>query len=351
MTLRGCEPLLEDNGTIRKIRAPIVISAGKVKNFMRILPAAVTVSLLLNCAVTLPSAFAEEGFYDVPAPGLRVDVGGYKLHINCRGAGSPTVVLDAGLGDWSTHWTAVQNLLKADTRVCSYDRAGYGWSDPGPRPRDSIRIVIELHSLLEKAGIEPPYLLVGHSFGGLNMRLFTSTYAGEVAALVLVDASHPKSLPYPRNETGTAPAPTITNQLLVIHPVAPEESKFPPEAKAAIHDNLLQTKSLVTSRHEYRSLGTSVLELQKAPPIGNIPLAVLSRGIRQWPAGQDGDAREQAWHEQQIELTRLSSISSYRVAMKSGHHIHLDEPDVVADAVREMVVAERKKQASVLKSQ
>jgi pimeloyl-ACP methyl ester carboxylesterase len=281
-----------------------------------------------------------------------LDLGGYKLHINCQGTGSPTVILDAGLGDWSTHWTSVQNLLKTDTRVCSYDRAGYGWSDPGPRPRDSSRIVTELHSLLDKAKIEPPYLLVGHSFGGINMRLFSSTYANEVSGLVLIEASHPESLPYRRNEQGTAssPAPFLGNQLMVIHPVEVDESKFPPEAQPAMHDNLLHTKSFVTSRGEYRALAYSVSELLQAPPIGNMPLTVITRGKREWPAGEDGDIQEKSWRAQQIELTKLSSFGSQRIALRSGHHVHLDEPEVVADAVRDLVMAEREKMAFAVRN-
>lgn len=317
---------------------------------MRTLHSALPIALLLFAAAP-PPALADESFYDVPAPGLLVDLGGYRLHINCEGYGSHTVILDAGLGDWSTHWTAVQNLLKDDVRVCSYDRAGYGWSDPGPRPRDSQRIVTELHALLEKAEINPPYLLVGHSFGGLNMRLFASTYAQEVSGLVLVEASHPDSLPYRRSEDGTTPDLSPANQLMVTHYVEPEELTFPPEAQPAMHDSLLQTKSMVTSRGEYRALGNSVQELRKAPPIGNLPLTVLSRGKRQWPKSADGDAREKAWHDQQTELARLSSRSRYVTASKSGHYIQLDEPELVADAVRVMVAEERTDSASAMNTQ
>lgn len=319
---------------------------------MRSFHSALSIPLLLYLAAASLPALADESFYDVPPPGELVDLGGYRLHINCEGYGSPTVILDAGLGDWSTHWTAVQSLLKEDTRVCSYDRAGYGWSDLGPRPRDSQRIVTELHSLLEKAVIEPPYLLVGHSFGGLNMRLFASTYSQEVAGLVLVEASHPASLPYQRNEEGTAPAGTPSNQLMVAHYVErEEETTFPPEAQPAMHDNLLRTKSLMTSRGEYRALGSSVQELLKAPPLGDLPLTVMSRGKRQWPAGTAGDSKEEAWQNQQKELARLSRLSHSVVAPKSGHHIHLDEPDLVADVVRDMITAERRESASVMRTE
>jgi pimeloyl-ACP methyl ester carboxylesterase len=304
--------------------------------------------LLLLLAALVPRANADLSFYDVPPPGQLIDMGGYRLHIHCEGTGSPVVILDAGLGDWSTHWTAVQNLLKTDTRVCSYDRAGYGWSDPGPRPRDSQRIVTELHSLLEKAGVPPPYVLVGHSFGGINMRLYASTYPAEAAGLVLVDASHPDSLPYRRNAFGTGPA-TTSNQLMVSHYVEPEEKNYPAEAKPAMEDNLLRTKASVTSRGEYRALGNSVQELQEAKPLGDIPLAVISRGKREWPAGEEGDVKEKTWQEQQAELAQLSHLSAFVIAKNSGHHIHIDEPDLVAHMVHDLIQADRMEAAAVMR--
>lgn len=291
-------------------------------------------------------AQADPSFYDVPPPGRLIDIGGYRLHIHCEGTGSPVVIMDAGLGDWSTHWTAVQNLLKTDTRVCSYDRAGYGWSDPGPRPRDSQRIVEELHSLLEKAEVAPPYILVGHSFGGINMRLYASTYQGEAAGLVLLDASHPDSLPYHRNAFGTGPAPA-SNQLMVSHYVEREEKNFPEEAKPAMEDKLLRTKASVTSRGEYRALGNSVQELQESKPLGDIPLTVIRRGKREWPAGKEGDAKEKSWEAQQAEQAQLSHLSTFVVAKNSGHHIHIDEPDLVARIVNDMVQADRMEDAAV----
>lgn len=314
---------------------------------MRALSPLLSAALLLGTLAMPAAARADDSFYDVPAPGERIDLGGYKLHLKCQGEGSPAVVLDAGLGDWSTHWTAVQNLLRADTRVCSYDRAGYGWSDPGPRPRDSARIVTELHLLLQKAGIAPPYILAGHSFGGLNMRLYAGTYPAEVAGLVLVDASHPDSLPYQLEGAGTAPTGSIANRLMVLHRVEPDDAKFPPEAQPAIHDPLLRTKSLVASRNEYRYLAASVRALSKARAIGDIPLAVISRGLRQWPPGAEGDAREAEWQRQQAELVRLSRLGHHDAAARSGHDIHLDQPELVAAAIRAMVKEERDEVAAM----
>src|SRR5829696_9123890 len=124
-----------------------------------------------------------------PAPGEMVEVGGYRLHINYTGQGSPTVILDGGLGEFSAQWVRVQQEVSGTTRVCAYDRAGMGWSEMGPDPRDARQITSELHTLLGKAGIEGPYVLVGHSFGGMYMQTYAARYPDEVAGVVLVDSS------------------------------------------------------------------------------------------------------------------------------------------------------------------
>jgi pimeloyl-ACP methyl ester carboxylesterase len=127
-----------------------------------------------------------------PAPGAMVDVGGHRLHIACVGQGGPTVVLDAALGNMSAHWARVQQEVARTTRVCAYDRAGLGWSEPGPGPRDADHITSELHTLLGNAGIPGPYVMVGHSFGGLYTQLFAARYPEQVAGVVLVESSHPQ---------------------------------------------------------------------------------------------------------------------------------------------------------------
>ncbi len=120
-----------------------------------------------------------------PPPGQMVDVGGYRLHIYCTGTGSPTVVIEAGLGDWSTAWGFVQTEVAKTTRVCTYDRAGSGWSESGPLPRDASQFVNELHTLLQKANLPGPFILVGHSLGGLPVRVFTDDYPSEVRGICI----------------------------------------------------------------------------------------------------------------------------------------------------------------------
>src|SRR5215212_3010028 len=134
----------------------------------------------------IATELAERAF---PPPGEMVDVGGYSLHINCVGQGSPTVVLDAGSGLFSAQWVRVQREVSGTTRVCAYDRAGMGWSEMGPDPRDAQQITSELHTLLGKAGIEGPYVLVGHSFGGMYMQTYAARYPDELAGVALVDSS------------------------------------------------------------------------------------------------------------------------------------------------------------------
>src|SRR5215207_4765289 len=135
--------------------------------------------LVAAAGFTYQTIATEQDKAAYPPPGQLVDVGGHRLHIQCVGTGSPTVITESGLGGTSLDWSLVQPAVAQTTRICSYDRAGWGWSDPGPSPRTSGRIVEELRSLLAAAGIAGPYVLVGHSVGGLHAQLFASRYAPE----------------------------------------------------------------------------------------------------------------------------------------------------------------------------
>ena len=123
-------------------------------------------------------------------PGVMVELGGHRLHIHCTGEGSPAVIFESGLGGTSLDWSRVQPEVSEFTRACSYDRAGYGWSEPGPSPRHAVRLAAELDRLLLSAGVPPPYVLVGHSFGGLTIRILAARREQTVAGLVLVDTVH-----------------------------------------------------------------------------------------------------------------------------------------------------------------
>jgi len=151
---------------------------------------------LAAALISAIAAFGQQGASGGGSPadmtyarvGQLVDAGGFRLNLYCMGSGSPTVVFDSGWEDWAPAWSTVQPQIASFTRACSYDRAGAGFSDPGPMPRTSVRIARELHTALHRAGIEGPYILVGNAFGGDNMRTFADLYMSEVAGLVLDDA-------------------------------------------------------------------------------------------------------------------------------------------------------------------
>jgi pimeloyl-ACP methyl ester carboxylesterase len=158
----------------------------------RILLALVALIVVLLVVGVLYQFLATRIAYrNYPAPGEMVSVSGHNLHIYCTGkpSGGPTVVMDAGLGGGVLDWQTVQPKVAEFARVCSYDRSGLAWSESGPKPRTSQRIVKELHALLENAGVGGPYVLVGHSFGGANVQLYASEYPEEVAGMVLVDSA------------------------------------------------------------------------------------------------------------------------------------------------------------------
>ncbi len=171
----------------------------------------VLVVLILAGAVYESSAEAADA-RAYPPPGRMVDVGGYRLHINCTGEGSPTVVIEAGWGDSSASWGWVQPEVAKTTRVCTYDRAGMGWSEASPEPRTAREFAKELHTLLANANEPGPYVLVGHSLGGYTVRVYAHDYPEEVAGLVLVDPQNLSaadvSTPKPAPKPGADPLPS-----------------------------------------------------------------------------------------------------------------------------------------------
>jgi pimeloyl-ACP methyl ester carboxylesterase len=259
-----------------------------------------------------------------PAPGQQMEVGGRNLHIYCMGEnvdGRPTVILETLSGGISAYWGWVQPDIAAVTRVCSYDRAGRGWSDPASEPLTLQGTTSDLHALLQAAGVPPPYVLAGHSIGGLYARQFAADYPGEVTGVALVDSAHP--LQFERNPELLAAMETFSQQLLFFPAVARlglfqlyfdsgGQMDFGGLPERSFGES---TAFLATPKH-WRSVAAendAALQIfrdgQALGDLGVLPLAVISAGQNQ----PDG------WAELQSDLAGLSTNSVHMTVEEAGH--------------------------------
>jgi pimeloyl-ACP methyl ester carboxylesterase len=276
-----------------------------------------------------------------PMPGQLVDVGGYRLHIQCVGTGSPTVVLDAGLGGSSLDWNLVQSGLASTTRVCAYDRAGMGWSDPGPQPRTPRQIADELHTLLTNAGIAGPYVLVGHSLAGKNVRLFALTHPDQVAGMVLVDARSEYM------DANTSPAEVqafqqvlaaqasqyrVARSLGLVRLIGASLWGGPEMSREMRTEGVLLTTSqrgVDATTDEGLERAANDAQLEAAPSLGDRPLIVL--------AAEQNMTATPYWAEAQRRQATLSTNGRLIVPAGSVHAIHWEQPTLVIDAVRQVI--------------
>jgi pimeloyl-ACP methyl ester carboxylesterase len=300
-------------------------------------------------------------------PGRLIDAGGFRLHLHGAGSGTPTVVLDAALGGSSVSWSLVQPGIAAFTRVCSYDRAGFGWSDAGPLPRTASRLAREFRTLLAHAGERPPFLLVGHSFGGVVMRVFAGEFREDVVGLVLVDPAHPEDWARPapkeqrkidrgvrlcrygavacrygvaRSVAGLVSIGAVGLARAVVRLVSrgglsrEDEGilapvwKLPAEARRPLTRFWTRAAFFEALGSQIASMPASSAQALEASErgFGELPLVTIS-------SSDPGDYRLR----QQAALARLSSRGRHLVAAASGHWIPLDEPETVIRTVRTMV--------------
>ena len=300
------------------------------------------VALFLKaCAFGLPALAAELSVAELESPpGIMVELGRHRLHIHCTGEGSPVVIFESGLGGTSLDWSRVQPAVSEFTRACSYDRAGYGWSDPGPRPRHAVRLAAELDRLLLSAGVPPPYVLVGHSFGGLTVRLLAARREQTVAGLVLVDTVHERQFQHMKAAGVHTPTAPTGRRFVITNPgIVPEG--LPDSVKPLAQRLAAMPKAVRALYGELEWMRTSARQVGSIRRVPDAPVIVLSRGPRPGDASLETARLDGAWLDLQHRLAGSMSNSAIQVVDDSGHHIHLDRPEQVVAAIRTLVGAVR----------
>lgn len=280
-----------------------------------------------------------------PPPGSMVDIGGRRIHLWAEGQGSPSVVVLPCLGGAGIEWAGVQRLLREHTTVCLVDRGGLGWSDPAPWPRSFDRMAAELGAALAASDLPRPYVLVGHSTGGLLARLAAARYREQVIALVLVDSSHEdqnERLPaLPRRHRlrwralGLQLTPLWWTRLATrLHATPPPE--WLPDDLAYAHTALDLTRIGLARRNRRADVqemvgmaGDHHALRDEARQLGDLPVTMITAGL---------DKRDAAtWRELQDEIAGYSDNTVRVFADHCGHHVHHDDPQLVADVVRSVV--------------
>jgi pimeloyl-ACP methyl ester carboxylesterase len=308
-------------------------------------------AIICSSVLVLPSPSSTES--DPVPPGHLIDIGGRRLHLNCTGSGVPTIVAESGLGGFSTDWALVQPEVSKFTRFCSYDRAGYAWSDNGPALDMVEETVDDLRMLLRKAGVDPPYVLIGASLGGLYVRAYQRRFPEEVAGLVLADASSEHFLDFQiegkdkvladmsaeelrRMFEARLRAPA-TPRILPTTVEAPAD-RLPKEAQSArlwALRKLMSSEPVIPTFSGAESWREEFIALRpQSPlghPLGDLQLIVLIRGLN-----TDNRHREVA-----AEFAALSRVGKLVVAEQSEHEIHMYRPDLVVQSLKDLVVAAR----------
>ena len=339
----------------------------------RILTGLIVLLLILGAIGFVYEGSVESRVYQsFPPPGTLIDVGGYNLHLNCMGEGSPTVIVNAASQGGSLYWSLVQPEVAAFTRICTYDRAGYAWSDPSPSRRSSTEMVTELRVLLRSAQVEPPYVLVGHGMGGLHLQHFAMLHPDDVTGLVLIDSDHPEyetHMPEPVSRVEAANINALAARRLLARlgllrllgiagqiEFPAEFDLLPPETHTTAKEFWVynaQVYATLAAENQRTMLQESRAQVRRLSPgvaswLPNVPLIVITHGI---PGGRVSglDAElvaeeERIWQEMQRDMAALGQPlhGEPLVAEQSTFiDILLKQPNLVTNAIQEVVAAAR----------
>ncbi|MFZ8169321.1 alpha/beta fold hydrolase [Alteromonas macleodii] len=298
---------------------------------MKILSASIVLLLLVGFLYQSYSSNVDSTSFD--KRGEMIDIGGYSLYVEDTGIGKVTVIFDAGMGDDSSVWNKVAEEVSQFSRVITYDRAGLGWSEESPHERDSKVIVDELHSVLEEKDITGTIILVGHSFGGVNMQRYALTYPEDVSALVLVDSAH-------EDQITKMPQASFLQKYLFKFGMWAAPVGIPRLYLSNINPEEKAKKS--TTKHQYTSLDEaeyfprSLSQLNELTPnFGNLPLVVVARN----KASSEIDntkTRDLVWATLQEDIATRSTNSTIIFSGERQHSIHKRQPEIVVEAIQKL---------------
>jgi pimeloyl-ACP methyl ester carboxylesterase len=309
--------------------------------------------IVLSVVVPLVAVLAGSSAYNAIAlhhfwaanqpPGAFYSVNGHRMHINCTGSGSPTIILEAGLGNDSLPWGGVQPVLSSTTRVCSYDRAGFGWSDPLPAPRDADHIAAELHGLLQQAQVTGPIVLMGHSIGGMYLRDYATRYPADIVGLIFEDSSTPLQDENPVMKAAQSKAPPSWLLELLAKPAmsigiprligqcSQSIKGFDTRAAKLQAEDICQTH--ISAMFDYLDgMNLSGQETVHTGPYGALPILIFSEDYAQAVAASSTDAAN-VFYGMQEDLKKLSTRSRRIIAKGSTHYIHIDRYELIEKEV------------------
>ena len=309
----------------------------------------IDVALFIGGFIFQQQAMAQD-IAKFPAPGQMINVGEHQLHIHCVGEGEPTLIIDTGAADWSLSWQHLHPELAKQTRTCVYDRAGLGWSEAGPNPRTSEQLVTELHTLLNNANVQPPYIVLGHSLGGYNARVFQEKYPDEVAGIILVDSAHhgqwerlpSETTQLVEDQVGLLQPMVTLSKFGIVRFLLPESEHLTAKRQEINHAHLARSQQLAASASELGNGMVSAKQAGATGDLGDLPLVVITAGksfeaFRPLVDDFPFDEANVTWLELQSELATLSTNSVHLISEDADHNINFTDPEIILQGVAEML--------------